>query len=211
MQRTRQVVIITGSSSGIGRAISLQFAKEGAKIICADLTPGPPNQLDFSLSTHEEINSQQTPGQAIFVCTDVSKQGDMENLINQAVAHFGRLDVLVNNAGISLKSFNHLGPKAVNETDEETYVKTMDINAKSVFLGCKYAVRQFLSQELDHGGSRGYIVNIASIYGLAGSWGHGMFYFFNAIPPQSSRFNRHFSFIQCEQRCRGPNDSSHCC
>lgn len=90
-----KVAIVTGSSSGLGRAISLLYAKEGAKVICSDLRPSAnsliPSEAD--VSTHDLI--LKSGGKAVFVETDVSKAADMSSLIENAVSEFGRLDVWV--------------------------------------------------------------------------------------------------------------------
>ena len=88
-----KVAVVTGSSSGLGRAISLLYAKEGAKVICADLKPAAnslvPSESDAA--THELI--RKSGGKSIFVKTDVSKAADMSELIANAVEAFGRLDM----------------------------------------------------------------------------------------------------------------------
>lgn len=91
----------------------------------------------------------------------------MKNLVEKGVKRFGRVDVPANNAGVSFEPANYTG--------ESTYIKTIDINAKSLSVGCKYATWQFLKQDLDESRSNGCIVNMESIRGLAGSWGHGTF------------------------------------
>jgi NAD(P)-dependent dehydrogenase (short-subunit alcohol dehydrogenase family) len=88
-----KVAIVTGSSSGLGRAISLLYLREGAKVVCSDLTPSAraliPDETDAN--THEII--QRAGGEAIFVKTDVGKAEDMKGLIEAAVKKFGRLDM----------------------------------------------------------------------------------------------------------------------
>lgn len=79
---------------------------------------------------------------------------------------------MVNNAGISLESYNQLGPKPIAEMDDSIFDKTMAVNSRSVFLGCKYAIRQFLKQEPHASGHRGWIINTASVYGLNPEIGH---------------------------------------
>lgn len=88
-----KVSIVTGSSSGLGRAISLAFAKEGAVLVCADLRPNARAEVpeEGATATHELIN--QNGGRAIFVKTDVGVLTDVENLIGKAVDTYGRLDV----------------------------------------------------------------------------------------------------------------------
>jgi len=158
-----KVAIVTGSSSGLGRAISLLYAREGAKVVCSDLTPSARSIIaeEAKINAHEVI--QKSGGKSIFVETDVSKAKDMENLVSCAVTEFGRLDILVNNAGVSFEARH---PAVLHLTDEDTWDRTMEINAKSVFLGCKYGIAQMLKQELHPSGDRGWIINISSIMGI---------------------------------------------
>lgn len=171
-----KVVIVTGASSGLGRAIALEFAQLDTTrvVICADLNPNAPSGSQVAQPTVEEIRAIYGANKATFVKTDVSEAADVRHLIQSTVKQFGRLDVLINNAGIALESLNNRGPRLVHETDESTYTKTMDVNAKSVFLGCKFAVEQFRRQGLDSAGNRGFIINISSVYGLTGAEGHGV-------------------------------------
>lgn len=171
-----KVVIVTGASSGLGRAIALEFAQLDTTrvVICADLNPNAPSGSQVAQPTVEEIRAIYGGNKATFVKTDVSEAADVRHLIQSTVKQFGRLDVLINNAGIALESLNNRGPRLVHETDESTYTKTMDVNAKSVFLGCKFAVEQFRRQGLDSAGNRGFIINISSVYGLTGAEGHGV-------------------------------------
>ena len=110
---------------------------------------------------------------------DVSIAGDVEEAVRQCVQVFGRLDIMVNNAGISVESTNVRALK-VHETSEEAWDRTMAINAKGVFLGCKYACQQMMEQDVkeEWGGDRGWIVNTASIQGLVAYQGTRMWALF---------------------------------
>ncbi|CAG8119182.1 unnamed protein product [Penicillium salamii] len=158
-----KVAIVTGSSSGIGRAIAIRYAQEGAKLICADLTPTARSKDEASITTQDLI--VQAGGKALFVQTDVSDATSMENVVTVAVKQHGRLDILVNNAGVAIEAHS---PAVLHLTDEATWDTTMQVNAKSIFLGCKYALTQMLAQEPHSSGDRGWIVNISSIMGIVG-------------------------------------------
>ncbi|CAG8069081.1 unnamed protein product [Penicillium salamii] len=158
-----KVAIVTGSSSGLGRAIAVRYAKEGAKVVCADLTPTARSEEEAVITTHELI--LRNGGSAIFVPTDVGNATQVENLVTAAVQAYGRLDILVNNAGISIEART---PAVLHLTDESTWDTTMRVNVKSVFLGCKYALAQMLAQEPHSSGDRGWIINISSIMGMIG-------------------------------------------
>ncbi|PYI01161.1 NAD(P)-binding protein [Aspergillus sclerotiicarbonarius CBS 121057] len=154
--------IVTGSSSGIGRAISLRYSREGAKVVCADLSATArsliPEELD--IATHDLITKEG--GDATFIQTDVSDARQMESLVQAAVDRFGRLDIMANNAGIGLEART---PAMCHLTDEDVWDTTMRVNAKSVFLGCKYATAQMLKQTPHLSGDRGWIINTSSVMG----------------------------------------------
>lgn len=158
-----KVAAITGSSSGVGRAIALAYAREGAFVVCSDLHPtaraGAKAEKD--IATHELIKSQGS--KSVFIKTDVTVSAEIEALVAGAIQEFGRLDIFVNNAGIS-----EANAQPIHLSDEGEFDKIMKVNTKSVFLGCKYAVKQFLSQEPHPSGDRGWIINTASVLGLAG-------------------------------------------
>lgn len=182
---TDKVALITGSSSGLGSAIAHAYAAEGAHICCVDLYPSPRNPVDPATGkadsfhnrvaggtpTHEALRAAHG-GRHVFVRADVTAAGDVEAAVAACVRAFGRLDVMVNNAGISVESA-HVRPRRVHETDEDEYDRTMAVNAKGVFLGCKYAVRQMLRQQPlpGVGGDRGWIVNTASVQGFLAYFG----------------------------------------
>lgn len=157
-----KVAVVTGSSSGNGRAIALALAAEGASVVCSDIRREAREggyEGDILIPTDDVIRADG--GKAEYVEADAADYAAVEHLVDSAVSAFGRLDVMVNNAGI----FTGLHT-IVDETEDE-YDRTMAVNAKSVWLGCKFAIRQMLTQEpVD--GSRGRIVNIASIGGLVG-------------------------------------------
>jgi glucose 1-dehydrogenase len=140
-----KVAIVTGGNSGIGRAISLALAKAGAKIVIDYLVH--PDATDALVA---EIG--QLGGEAIGVRSDVSKVEDLKGLIDAAVAKFGRVDIMVNNAGVETRT-------SVLETSEEQYDKVLEVNLKSAFFGTQFAARQMIAQ--GHGGR---IINITSVH-----------------------------------------------
>lgn len=157
-----KVAVVTGSSSGNGRAIALALAAEGASVVCSDIRrEAREGGYEGDILTPTDDVIRAGGGKAEYVEADAADYAAVENLVGSAVSSFGKLDVMVNNAGI----FTGLHT-IVDETEDE-YDRTMAVNGKSVWLGCKFAIRQMLAQEpVD--GSRGRIVNIASIGGLVG-------------------------------------------
>jgi NAD(P)-dependent dehydrogenase (short-subunit alcohol dehydrogenase family) len=154
---------VTGSSSGNGRAIALAFAREGAAVLCADLTKSARPEgyePDVALDTDDLI--MRGGGSAEFVATDMRRSTDVRAAVERAATKFGRLDIMVNNAGVIT------GLQTIVEESEEQYDFTMDVNAKGVWLGCKFAITQMLKQESPNEGSRGRVINVASIAGLVG-------------------------------------------
>jgi len=159
MQRLKdKVAIITGSSSGFGRAIAEKFAVEGAKVVCSDIRKDPNPQGfedDITVPTHQVI--QKRGGEAILVECDVSKADQVKNLIKDAVDNFGKLDIMVNNAGV------YRVGKLFHEFTEEDLDACYNVNVKGMFFGSQEAVKQFLKQ-----GKGGNIINIISVAGLGG-------------------------------------------
>lgn len=140
--------MVTGASSGIGKATALFYAREGAKVVVSDIAEDKGQQVV------EEIN--RAGGEATFVKADVSNPQDCEQLVQQTVDAFGRLDVAFNNAGIGGES-NPVGDMSI-----EGWQKVVNINLKSVFYCMHYQIRQMLQ----NGG--GAIVNNSSILGQVG-------------------------------------------
>lgn len=177
-----RVALVTGASSGLGRAICLRLASAGAKICCVDLYDTPRNITnaatgkadDFNNrvdgeSTVEEIRrryggSDET--RAVFVKADVTSAQDVEAAVAKCVETFGRLDIMCPNAGISVES-THVRPLAIHELPESDWDKTFAINTKGVFLCCKYAIAQMLKQDLLPGlNDRGWLVLVSSVQGI---------------------------------------------
>lgn len=152
MRLQGKVAIVTGGGSGIGRATSLAFASEGAKVAVADvLEEGGAETVRMICDAH---------GEAVFVKVDVTNAEQVKAMVDKTVEVFGRLDCAANNAGISPS------PTSVSRCSEEAWDKVMAINLKGVFLCMKFEVPKMLKS----GG--GSIVNTASIVGLVGDGGH---------------------------------------
>jgi len=150
MRLGKKVTLITGAGSGIGRETAILFAREGARVVVAEVDD------QAGRKTVEEIASGG--GQARFVHADVSRAADAQGMIAEAEKGFGRLDVIFNNAGIFPAADG-----SVVDTDEETWDLVMRVNLKGVFLGCKYAIPALLRA----GG--GSIINTASFVALMGA------------------------------------------
>lgn len=157
-----RVAVVTGGSSGHGRAIALRLAAEGAAVVIVDLRQEPlPGgfDADAALSTDAAIIARG--GQAAFVAGDVTSASDMDRAAETAVSQFGGLDVWVNNAGVSL------GFASILDESEEQFAKTVEINLTGTWLGAKAAVRRMQEQPVK-GRTRGHIVNVGSIAGSIG-------------------------------------------
>lgn len=146
-----KVALVTGGGSGIGQAVGLALAHEGAKVVIADVDE------EGGAETVRLIT--EAGGEALFVAADVSISSDVEALAAKTVSHFGRLDCAVNNAGIQGE---------VNTTDEcseENWNRTIAVNLTGVWLCMKYQIAEMRAQ------GAGAIVNVASNFGLVGSPG----------------------------------------
>ena len=152
---------MTGSSSGIGRAIALRLARDGLRILLADVRRDP---LTGGEPTDELIT--RGGGDCEFVQADVSRRADCEQLVARAVAQTGSLDVLVNNAALAGA---HSRP--LLDTGDDDFDAIISVNLRGPFMLCRAAVRQMLTQPL-RGDARGRIVNITSQHGMVGAPGH---------------------------------------
>jgi NAD(P)-dependent dehydrogenase (short-subunit alcohol dehydrogenase family) len=147
MRLMDKVAIITGAGAGIGQAAALLFAKEGAKVVIADLDP----------RTGKETLGQikKDGGDGLFIKVDVTRIRDVKKMIEETLRHFGKIDILVNNAGIYTKG-------DVVTTSKENWDQVLKVNLKGIYLCSKYTIPEMIRK----GG--GSIVNVASEAGLVG-------------------------------------------
>ena len=145
MSLKNKVAIVTGGNSGIGQAIVLELARQGASIVI-DYVAHP------EATTELEAEVAKLGSQSIGVDADVSKIADLQMLVDAAVKQFGRLDIMVNNAGIETRT-------SILDTTEEQYEAVMRINLKSAFFGTQIAAKQMIKQ-----GSGGRIINVTSVH-----------------------------------------------
>ena len=158
-----RTIVVTGAASGLGRAMSVAFAAEGARVVVGDVQSEP---LHVGGVPTERLIAE-AGGVARFVEADVTRAGDIDRLIEAALdLGEGRLDVMVNNAMVA-------GPysKGLLETSEADWDIIFDVGLRGTFLGCRRAVRQMLAQE-PRGDVRGRVINMASEHGLVGAPGH---------------------------------------
>jgi meso-butanediol dehydrogenase / (S,S)-butanediol dehydrogenase / diacetyl reductase len=147
MQLAGKVAIVTGAGSGIGQSAAMVFAEEGASVLV----------VDWCQENGEETVAavRKNGHEAAFCYTDVSKARDVENMVEAALRHYGKIDVLLNNAAVQIMA------KLV-ETKEEDWDRIHSVNLKGVFLCCKYAIPVMMR----NGG--GSIINMSSALGLVG-------------------------------------------
>ncbi|OVE85823.1 SDR family NAD(P)-dependent oxidoreductase [Natronolimnobius baerhuensis] len=154
-----ETVIVTGGSSGIGRAVARRFGDAGATVLVADLNESPKGDED-RLPTHERI--ERDGGTATFVETDVSRPTDLETVV-EAAREFGGVDVMVNNAGIFRGG-------SLFDLDVETFDAVYETNARSVFVGTQAAAKDMADR-----GVSGSIINTASISSEYAQTGHAAY------------------------------------
>jgi NAD(P)-dependent dehydrogenase (short-subunit alcohol dehydrogenase family) len=149
MRLQDKVAIITGAGGGMGRTAALMFAGQGAKVVAAE----------FSAAAGEETERlvREAGGEASFIKVDVSREADAKAMVDHAVATYGRVDVLYNNAGI-MPEADH----SVVDTEVDVWDQVMAVNVRGVFLGCKFAIPPMVDQ------GSGSIINIASFVALVG-------------------------------------------
>ena len=149
-----RVALITGGSSGIGRAAALAFAKEGAKVAA----------VDIAISGGEETVRmiREKGGDAVFIEADISRTADVESMVNRTVSTFHRLDFAFNSAGVLARENAPIADCSIDEWE-----RVLSTNLKGVFLCMKFELRQMKAQ------GKGAIVNTASTHGMVGA-GHGI-------------------------------------
>lgn len=144
-------IVVTGAGNGMGKEITLRYLKEGANVVAVDLKSDSLNGLK------DEVEKEHISGKLEIYAGDISKQEDAEGMIDYAVEKFGKLDVLVNNAGIGGRY------EPIGELDNELWERIIAVNLTGTMYAMRKAVNVFLSQE-----ERGNIVNIGSMAGLKG-------------------------------------------
>jgi meso-butanediol dehydrogenase/(S,S)-butanediol dehydrogenase/diacetyl reductase len=147
MRLENKIAIITGGGDGLGQASAVLFAKEGASVVVADMDPAR------GMKTVDMIKNQN--GEAMFVEVDVSKEDSVKNMVEKVVDAYGRIDILVNSAGIFIEA-------TVLNTSVEDWDKIMAVNLRGIFLGCKYVIPEMIKA------GKGSIVNIGSEAGITG-------------------------------------------
>lgn len=149
-----KTVIVTGGSSGIGKAVVTEFLRQGCNVVVSDISEASVDSDRF-----------------LFVKTDISKREDVENMVAKTVEKFGTIDILVNNAGINIPSLlvDSQNPKGVYELNDSIYDKVMNINVKGVYLAAQ-AVGRILVEK-----KSGVIINMSSESGIEGSEGQSIY------------------------------------
>lgn len=146
MEFTQKVIIITGASSGIGRALASEFAKQGAFVLAAARSKEKLKTL--------ETEFQNPGGRVMAVVTDVSREEDCKRLIDTAIAQFGKIDILINNAGVSMRAL-------FEETDLSVIKRLMDVNFWGTVYCTKFALPYLIK-------SKGTLVGVSSVAGYKG-------------------------------------------
>ena len=144
-----KVALVTGGGSGIGRITALEYAKEGANVVVVDVNPAA------SETVANEINALGV--EAISIVTDVAQANQVQQMVAQAVARFGQLDIAFNNAGIEIEH------EPLAQASEADFDKLMAINVKGVWLCMKYEIEQMMKQ------GSGAIINTSSVGGIVGA------------------------------------------
>ena len=150
-----KVAVVTGSSSGIGKAIALRFAEEGAKVVVAA------RRKSLCEQTAKQIC--QKGGEAFVIQTDVSHENQVDLLFEKTVQQYGRVDIVVNNAGI-------FGGRRIAETTPKAFDEVMNVNLRGTFLCCRAAFKQMKKQ-----GGGGTIINMSSVAGVQAWAGTGTY------------------------------------
>jgi NAD(P)-dependent dehydrogenase (short-subunit alcohol dehydrogenase family) len=153
-----KVAIITGAGSGVGREAAQLFGQHGARVLVAD--------INAAAAEATAVAVRQCGGGANSMACDVADRASVARLVQAAVATYGRLDIMYNNAGLTISAKPGKGLVTLADTSEEDIAKVLAVNFNGVVYGCQAAIRQF-----DVQGGGGVIVNTASVAGLIGYGG----------------------------------------
>ena len=145
---SEKVVLVTGASSGIGKAAAMEFAQRGASVVLAARRKERLEEVCREISAFSD--------KCIYVQADVTLRDDVDRIFDEAEAKFGRVDILVNNAGCGLK-------KEIAEIEPDEWDNVIDVNLRSVFLCCRQAIRRMTAARID-----GHIITVCSVAGLYG-------------------------------------------
>ena len=162
MRLEGKVALISGGARGQGAEEARLFTREGAKVVIGDVLEQEGQQLEAQIT--------EGGGECLFIRLDVSKASDWQHAVEATVARFGKLNILVNNAGIGSRRTPDGGPKRLEDLSEEQWDQVQDVNSKGVFLGTRQAI-----PEMRKAGG-GSIINISSIFGLIGSPGSSAYH-----------------------------------
>ena len=157
MRLEGKVALISGGARGQGAEEARLFSREGAKVVIGDILEEEGQQLEAQIN--------ETGGECLFIRLDVTQASDWQHAVETTVARFGKLNILVNNAGIGSRRTPDGGPIRLEDLTEAQWDQVQDVNSKGVFLG----IRQVIPEMRKAGG--GSIINISSIFGLVGSPG----------------------------------------
>ncbi|HYY50835.1 MAG TPA: glucose 1-dehydrogenase [Nitrososphaeraceae archaeon] len=150
----RRVAVVTGSSKGIGKAIALEFANAGYSVVI-----NARNEEELKQAANDISNSIKDAGRIVSIPGDISQEPVCISLIESAVRQFGRIDVLVNNAGIGGES------KKINELTEKDWDQVIDVNLKGAFLCTREAVKNMMKDENNNNNNSNYsIINVSSVH-----------------------------------------------
>lgn len=160
MRLKDRVAVVTGGSSGIGRGICLEFAREGAKVVVADLQEAPRRGKYFETDTQPTTLTEieRLGAEGLFLSTDVAHETSVRAMIDQTVARFGGIDILVNNAGINVHGSSQ-------EVSVDDWDRVIAVDLRGVFVAAKLAIPHLRDSRY------GRIINIASVMAFAGGGG----------------------------------------
>ncbi len=153
MRLNGKVAMVTGASSGIGRAIAVKFAAEGAKVVVCDIQEESRLETEVP-STIEVIGAKG--GQGLYARTDVTSSKEVHGAVEKAIDAYGKIDILVNSAGIFVRN-------AVTEISDDEWDRVMSLNLRGYFYTCRKVIPEMVKQ------GYGKIINISSIHGLVGT------------------------------------------